>query len=302
MAFASGSEHSLYYVPESTIGTTPATPPFKTFRHTGTTLALTKDTIQSEELGGRQIKCFRHGNKQVSGSNDYELSYGDFDDMLEAVTLGSWTTNVLKAGAIRRGFTFERYFADIDERIRYTGCEVNEVTMTIAPNAVVTGSFSIVGVDQDPVNTMIAGSTYAAPSVQCPFDSFSGIVTEGGVTSGIVTQIELSLVNGIEPQFVVGSAAVAGKSLGKSNATGTATIQFVDMVALNKFVNETESAITVNLVAEDGSELLIDIPKIKYTGGQPDVSGEGIITLAMPFQALYDTTAESNIVFTRTPI
>ena len=30
------------------------------------------------------------------------------------------------------------------------------------------------------------------------------------------------------------------------------------------------------------------LPNIKYTGGQPDVSGEGTITLSMPFKALCD--------------
>ena len=308
MAFASGSEHSLYYVAETTIGTTPTSPAFKTFRHTGTSLALTKETIESEELGGRQIKCFRHGNKQVGGSNDFELSYGDFDDMLEAVLMGTWATDTptagtdqLKVGSTRRGFTFERYFADINKRIRYEGCEVNEVSISVAPNAVVTGSFGVVGVDQDSVNTQLAGATYAAPSSQCPFDSFSGTITENGSPIAIVTQIELTLTNNIEAQFVIGSAAVADKSLGKSNCSGTLTAYFDDVTLLNKFVQETSSSLEFTLVAQDGSELRFELPNIKYNGGQPDVSGDGPVTIALPFQALYDATAESQIVIERNP-
>jgi len=56
------------------------------------------------------------------------------------------------------------------------------------------------------------------------------------------------------------------------------------------------------LVAEDTSELRFYMPNIKYTGGQPDVSGDGAITLSMPFQSLYDATEESELAIERTPV
>lgn len=302
MAFASGSEHSLYYVTEVTPGVTPATPAFKTFRHTGTTLALSKDAIQSEELGGRRIRCFRHGNKQVGGDGSLQLSYGDFDDMLEAALCGTWAADVLKTGSARRTFTFERYFADIAQRIRYTGVEVNELSLTVAPNAIVAGSLSFIGLDQDPVNTMIAGSTYAAPSAQCPFDSFTGSIVEGGLTIGVVTQLEMTLANGLEPLFVVGSSSAIGKSIGRTNVSGTMTVYFENMTLLNKFVNETSSSLVFTLQAEDGSTLEFNLPNVKFNSGSPDVSGDGPITLAMSFQALYDGTTQTELQITRTPI
>mgnify|MGYP005982164861 CR=1 FL=1 len=42
---------------------------------------------------------------------------------------------------------------------------------------------------------------------------------------------------------------------------------------------------------EAGNSMKFTIPKIKYTGGQPDVGDEGPITLSMPFQALLDSAA-----------
>ena len=85
MTIATGSRHNLAYVAESTFGTTPSTPGFQNLRHTGTTLGLSKDAIESEELrDDRQIAHFRHGNKNVSGDVNIELSYGTFDDFIEA--------------------------------------------------------------------------------------------------------------------------------------------------------------------------------------------------------------------------
>lgn len=84
MTIATGSRHSMAYIEETVYGTTPATPKFTHIRHTSTSLALTKETIQSEELrSDRQISGFKHGNKQVGGDVSIELSLGSFDDLLE---------------------------------------------------------------------------------------------------------------------------------------------------------------------------------------------------------------------------
>lgn len=302
MAFASGSNHGMAYVAESTYGVTPATPAFKPLRHTGTTLGMSKDSIQSEEIrSDRQIACFRHGNRQIGGDASFEFVWSDFDDMLQAATCGSWVTNVLKVGNIRRSFTVERHFADIAKYIRYTGCEVNTLSLSIAPNAVVTGSVGFIGKDQDQVNTIVTGATYADPQGGCPFDSFSGTISEGGSPIAIVTSVELSLANNIEPSFVVGSKVTAQNTIGRSNVTGTVTCYFDDVTMLNKFVNETASSLDFTLVNEAGDQYEFSLPTIKYTGGQPDVSGEGGITISMPFQALYNAGADSNLVITRTP-
>jgi hypothetical protein len=303
MPNASGSNHSMAYVPEVTYGVTPATPTFKPLRNSGATLSMSKDTLQSEELrSDRQLACYRHGNRQIGGNVDIELVWADFDDMLQAVLCGTWAADNLIAGITRRSFTIERYFADINTRIRYTGCEANELNLTIAPNAVVKGSLTFVGKDQDPINTMIAGSTYPNPVGGCPFDSFTGAIKEGNVTIGIVTQVELKIANGIEPNFVVGSKTTVETSIGTSMVTGTLTTYFSNVTMMNKFINETSSSLELELVNEAGDKLIFNLPNIKYNGGQPDVSGPGAITIALPFQALYSPAILSQIRITRDPL
>ena len=85
------SRHALHAVVEATYGTTPATPAFKTIRHAGTTLALAKGSMLSDEIrSDRQIYDYRHGNRQTGGEITGELSYGSYDDFLEAVLGGTW--------------------------------------------------------------------------------------------------------------------------------------------------------------------------------------------------------------------
>jgi len=303
MAIASGSRHRLAAIAEVTYGTTPTTPAFSTLRHNSCNIGLSKDAVESEEIrGDRQITCFRHGNKSVGGDIEGELAYGEYDKLIEAAMCGTWTADVLKAGTTRRSFTIERTFQDITQYVRYTGCEVNTMSISIAPNSMVGVSFGFIGKDQSIAQTAIASSTYSVLTDTCQFDSFTATISEGGSPIALVTEAEITLENGIEPQFVVGSATTLRPSIGRCNVTGSITVYFEDQAMLTKFQNETESSLDITLTDPAGNTFKIDIPKLKYTSGQPDVSGEGSVTISMDFQAIYDSVDASNIVITRNPI
>ncbi len=297
---ANGSRHAMALVAEATAGTTPATPVFTPIRNTGTTLGLTKETLQSAELRkDRQIADVRHGNEQVGGDLSFEFSYGGaFDDMLEAVLCGTWATDVVKAGTTRRHFTIERHFEDIGQYLWYRGCEFNTFNLTVAPNAIVTGSFGVVGRSQGIGQAALTGATYDPATTGAPFDSFSGEITEGGAQIGIVTELSLTLENGINPLFVVGSKTAQCTSIGRSNLTGTLTAWFESEALYEKFLNETETNIGFEL-ADSANYYQFAMPRVKYTAGQPDVSGEGEVTIPLQFQAIYDSVEESQIVVTR---
>jgi len=303
MAIANGAQHSLHFIAESTYGTTPSTPTWTPLPHNAVSLALTKDAIESEKLrGDRQVEDFRHGNKSIGGDVTSELEYEAFDDILEAVMCGTWTTNVLKSGTTRRSFTLERKFADLAtaEWHRYTGCEFNSMAISIAPNAMVTTTFSVVGKDLTLATSEIGSSTYSADAGKTPFDSFTGSITEGGASIATVTSLEFTIENGLEPLFSVGSSTTNRPSIGKSRVTGTLTTYFESKTLYEKFINETASEIVCTLTDVDGNSIEIDIPNVKYNSGQPDVSGEGAVTVAMDFVALYSSSDASQLVITRT--
>lgn len=303
MAIASGSRHRLAAIAEVTYGTTPTTPAFTSLRHNSCNIGLSKDAVESEEIrGDRQITCFRHGNKSVGGDIEGELVYGEYDSLIEAALCGTWSTDVLKAGTTRRSFTVERTFQDITQFMRYTGCEVNTMSISIAPNSMIGVSFGFIGKDQSIAQTAIASSTYSTLTDTCQFDSFTATINEGGSPIALVTEMEVTLENGIEPQFVVGSSTTLRPSIGRCNVTGSITVYLEDQAMLTKFQNETESSLDITMTDPDGNTFQIEIPKLKYNSGQPDVSGEGSVTVSMDFQAIYDSVDASNIVITRNPI
>jgi hypothetical protein len=302
MTIATGSRHNLAYIAETTFGTTPTTPVMQNLRHTGTTLGLSKDAIESEELrDDRQIAHFRHGNKNVSGDVNFELSYGTFDDFIEAALAGTWATNILKAGTTRRSFTIERHHEDIGRYLRSTGCHINTMSLSVAPNSMVTGSFGVIGKGFGTSGVAMSGSTYTAETTSPPFDSFTGSITEGGSAIAIVTGLELSIDNGMEALYVVGEDTTLEPSIGKSTVTGSVTAYFENTDLLNKFVNETESSLTFTLTDAAGKDYVFFLPKIKYNSGNPEAAGPGAITISLDFVALYDSTALTQLKITRQP-
>ena len=304
MTIATGSRHDMAYIVESTYGTTPSTPAFKPIRHTGTTLGLSKDAIQSEELReDRQIAHFRHGNKSVSGDINFELSYNTFNDLIEAVMCGTWTSDgdpeTLIAGTTAISFTVERHHEDIGKYLRSTGCCFNSMSLSIAPNSMVTGSFGVIGKDFSIASAAITGASYAAETTTAPFDSFTGAITDGGSTIAIVTALELNIDNGLEAQYVVGDSTTLQPPLAQSNISGSITAYFENTTLIDKFVNETSSALTFTLTDAAGNDYLFNMPNVKYNSGNPEVGGPGAVTVTLDFIALYNAGITSQLQITR---
>jgi len=304
MTIATGARHDMGYILESAFGTTPSSPAFKAIRHTGTTLGLSKDAIESEELReDRQIAHYRHGNKSVSGDINFELSYGSFDDLIEAVMCGTWTSDgdpeTIVTGTTSRSFTIERHHEDIDKYIRSTGCSFNSMSLSIAPNSMVTGSFSVLGKDLTTAGTAIANASYPAATTTDPFDSFTGAITEGGSSIAVVTALELNIENGMEAQYVVGDATTLQPPLAKSTVTGSITAYFENTALIDKFINETSSAITFTLTDAAGNDYIFNLPNVKYNSGNPEVGGPGAITVTLDFIALFNTGIASQLQITK---
>ena len=301
MTFATGGFHGLRYVPEATFGTTPSTPAMVNLRHTDCSLVLSKDSFQSNELrADRQFSDMRHGILSVGGSVGFEFSYGEFDPLLEGAMFAAWNTNVLKAGVTSKFFTMERAFADITQYGVFTGCMVNTFSLSVTPNAMVTGSFDLIGKGASYSGTPLDASVTASQT-NAPFDSFTGTIEEGGSAIASITGIELSLSNGLEATKIVGSNTTPHIVPMRSNLTGTVSAYFENLTMLNKFINETESSIEFTLGNGTSKSYTFLIPRVKYSGADNPTSGEGPIVISMPFQALYDTTTATNIQITRIP-
>lgn len=104
MPTASGARVRMAYVKEVTQGVNPGGTT-KILRTTSRQINLQKNILESNEVrADRQKKDVRHGFLRVAGALGFELSIGAYDDMIEGLLGGTWTT-VATQGAPNLGAT-----------------------------------------------------------------------------------------------------------------------------------------------------------------------------------------------------
>ncbi len=297
---ANAARHSLSYVPELTHGVTPENPSMRSLRHTSCALTLSRDSFTSEEKrADRQISDVRTGTDKIAGSIGFEPSWGEFDTLLEACLAGTWKDDELSCGVEERSFTFERGFTDIDQYIRYRGCFLNKLSLSIKPNAMITGTFDIIGLSGETAEEPLSASPEPSQTGS-QYDSYSGELKEGGETIAVVTGIDLSLDNGIQPQFVVFRRDAPFVSWGRANVTGTITAFFESAALIHKFLNESATSLEFTLSREGEGSYTFILPRIRYTGADNPMDADGPISISMPFQAILDPASGTNMRILRT--
>lgn len=301
MAFAQGSRSSLAYIAESTFGTTPSTPTLANLPINSHSLDLTKDRVEGNEIqADRMPRVDRHGNRQAGGSIEVDLRKGDFDALFESAFLNTYSTNVLKIGTTPKFFSMEDRAVDIGQYRLFKGMSVSTMSVSIAPNQMVTGTFEMVGKNMTQSTTSATASPITAASGNAPFDSYSGVISDGGSGIAIVTSLEFSLSNSFAPTFVVGSSTTPQLEYGRAVVEGTMTVYYEDATLINKFLNETESTIEVTVDDPTGSsDYTFLFPRVKYNGASVPLANPQSRLITLPFVALYDSTENTNLKLTR---
>lgn len=305
MPFSQGSRAGLSFVPEVTFGVTPTTPSLISLPYTSHSLNLAKERVQGNDLQvDRMTRTDRHGNRSVAGDITVDLRKGDYDALLESAMFGTWATNVLKVGTDPKFFSIEDAATDISQFRLFTGMAVSSLAVSIKPNQMVTGTFSMVGKDM-----VIAGTSVdpikTASSANQPFDSYSGLMRIGNAgaaltSSAIITGIDFTISNELAPTYVIGSASTPQLEYGMATVEGTITAYFEDATLINRFINETETALEVSVDDPTGaSDYSFSFPRVKINDAAVPVDGPASRIITLPFVALYDTVANSNLVITR---
>jgi hypothetical protein len=301
MAFAQGSRTQLAYVSEVTYGTTPGTPTMISLPFNTHSLDLTKTRVQSAEITpDRMPRIDRHGQRTVSGDIVVEMRPADYDFLLEAALFGAFSTNVLNTGTTVKSFTAEDGALDITQYRAFSGCMVNTMQMSIAPNQMTTATFGIIGKNMTQGTSPLDASLTAASGNE-PFDSFSGAISEGGTAIAYVNSIDFTLNNNLNPSFVLGSTTTPQMEFGMSTLEGTMTVYYQDKALIDKFLGETESSLEI--VLDDrvaGLNYTLLMPRIKINGAAVPVASPQSRLITIPFVALRDSSTGTQLRVTRT--
>ncbi len=299
MTFAMQSLHKMSFVEETDYGSQPALSNHRALRHSGCELSLIRNTIESDEINeNRQLSDVVSGVGKIEGDIDFELSFGSYDQLLEGVLGGSWTSDVLKVSAEFKSYTFERNFQDIGEFQQYSGCVIDQMTLSIRPDSIIGGRFSVLGKGMT-VSKSSSASNISTGTSFAPMDSFQAEISEKGTTLAYVVGIDLSIKNNAEEHYVLGADTAEEISLGKSRISGEISAYFQNDDLIQKFLNREKSSLSIILRGEGGAYELL-LPKIRYSGLEMPVKGDKAVVLTLPFMALIDETEGTSVKLTRT--
>ena len=301
MAFAQGSRSRLAFGVESAFGTAASSYtnlPFNTH-----SLNLSKERVAGNEIQpDRMPRVDRHGNRSVAGDITVDLRDTAYDDLIESAMLSTFSAGEIKVGTTPKYLTLEDYAGDIDQARLFTGCAVSTMNVSMAPNQMVSATFGVVGKD---MTISATEKTVSAAGVAEPFDAYSGDLKVADVDGigaasalSVITGVDFTVTNSFSPTFVVGDDSAPALEFGRAEIEGSITAYFEDLSLVDRFLNETESAIQVSVADPLTNTMTFLFPRVKFNAADIPVDGPTSRVVTLPFVALYDDTELTNLKIT----
>lgn len=261
----------------------------KTFtRATGdfTTSTAVGDLVYFEGLTGDNAKPFI-----VTAVTPLVLTGAGIQHTLtdeSAVTTDYKTADKLETGNLCKSVSILTWFkgkcGNPDAYVITRGVEFTGFTIEQAVNAMVTGSFPFIGLTQEVLPSLPAGSTFTVNFASDPFASVDVAAFDGTAPLKLVDSFTITNDNEASAQFELGNKAVAFVERGRANNTFSLAGKLYDLTMYNKFLDETEVEITSLLSGVSGA-MSFALHKAKLTAATPEIGGAEAVTLSMEGQA-----------------
>ncbi|SHF02590.1 hypothetical protein SAMN02745157_1466 [Kaistia soli DSM 19436] len=213
-------------------------------------------------------------------------------------TIEVYTGDFLVNGSTKRSNTIERQFLDHSpvsyEYLR--GMTLDSFVLDLPAQQIAKVTRTYVGKDATVGSARTAGATdIAAPTndVMNTSSNVGRIGLGGAAVAGpnYVMSARIEFRNNIRRQNAIGDVGAVGTGNGEFTCTGAIESYFGDRTEYAKVLSNEETSFDVRLGGTDanGEALLFDLPKVKYAGGAPSVSGKNAdVMINASFQALRD--------------
>lgn len=305
--FGTANRTALRLVKETVFGTTPATPALKEIRYTGESLNFNQTKVTSNEIrADRNVSDLITVGADASGDIQVELSIGAFDDLIEGAFASSFSAPVanissIKNGVVLNSYTIQKHFQDLAAPVfqNFVGCRVGGMNLEFSNGSILTGSFSVMGLNASASTSQIASATIVAAPTQSVMNAVTDLVEikEDGVTSTMVIKsMSMAINNNLRGQDAIGSLGHVGIALGRCEVTGNLSAYFQDLTQYNKFLNNTSFALSFKCIDDTGDYYLFTLPNCKFEtativsgGTDQDIMIEGT------YRAIYDETALATV-------
>ena len=310
MAIGAGIGAQLGIATESTYGTAVTVTRFYEFNSEN--LKYNKKTVVGQGLraGGQLPRSQRRVVTTFDASRDFEL---DLPTRGLGLLLGHCTGTLASPTTVSTGvYSYTFTLADVYGKSmtveagvpqyggtvvskKLSGAKISQFELSCANGEIAKGKFSI-----DASGFAMTGSPATASyALQGSVFHFAqGAITIDGSAVANIKDFTVNVNNTLKTdRYNLGSAgAKAEQGINGFRAiTGSMTAEFTDTTLLTKFLADSSAAIVVtftgNTIASTYKETLsITIPAAKFNADTPNVSGPGVVDLAMTFDGYDDGT------------
>lgn len=218
-------------------------------------------------------------------------------------------------------FAIERRFEDHNPVTRelFLGMAVNNLNINLSPQAIAVGSLTFFGFSAAVSN---GSPTYPLLYENLPTDVAAeqndvyntssdigrlgrGVDAIDAAGMNFVLEATIEINNNLRRQPAVAVFGAAGIGVGEISVTGTLSTYFDNDDILQIILNNTETSLDLIIQGVDGRSMVFDMPRIKFSGGAPDVPGKNQdVTIPGTYQAILSavfgyTISAQNVSFAR---
>lgn len=231
------------------------------------------------------------------------------DAVLVNESAGSTITvkgSMLRNGTTDKSFTIEKSFTDITKFLTLPGMIPGEMALNVAANEFLGGSFNFLGKAALPLS---ATSNLAQPPnaatttrVMNAVSALSNLRIDNAAFTGLIESITLNSTLNLRGRSAVGVLGYASVGYGRYELSGDMSVYFEDGAMYNRYVNDTEAALSFQVDDVAGNTYIFSIPRFKFSAGEI-VSGaiNQDVMAKMTYQALMDSTTGCTFQIDRIP-
>ena len=202
-------------------------------------------------------------------------------------------------GTVEDSFTIEVARLDLGKAQIFTGCVVNTLDLTVADEAIVTGTFTFeaanstfqdsdLGTDQ-----FIASATYTDATDHPVLDSLSVPEIRSAGSSFPAKQITLNINNNVVARTELGKLGAQSMRQGEFNVTGSFDAYFEDFTEMQSYADNTTGAIWFALIDANDRGYTFSLPTVKFSDAGADVTGSNTDTMvSVTYQATLNDTED----------
>lgn len=212
----------------------------------------------------------------------------------------------IRNGTTEKSYAIERAHLDKTQFFLFNGMEINQMSMTVEANAIVTGAFSFMG-----KTTSRAGatsSTGGTPTSATTEDILNAVTNVGQIREGgaalasdlFIQSLDYTLVNNVRGIPGVGTLGSADMGVGSVDLTGSMSVYFKDGTLYDKYIGGTETSLSFKFEDTDGNAYIFTFPRIKFESDSVNAGGINTdVVEEISWRAIRDSTTDCTIQIDR---